>query len=185
METATLDQTLPVPENMLLNVAGRKFRPMPKTTFRQDMYIGSLLRHAGLLKVAAGFNPESDDLSDVAMDVIATAFEHGKLFDILGGIMEEEGVPWSIATAKANATFFSDLTEDEDKRQLHGAIVGAIMGFFVSGALSMKSSPNSIVLSGAEPKTDPGSSSEPQFHTGPSPSEATLTTESGTTSFEK
>lgn len=185
MEQATLDETLPVPPNMLLNVAGRKFKPMPKTTFRQDMYIGSLLRHAGLLKVASGFNAAADDLSEFAMDVIATAFEHGKLFDILGGIMQEDGVPWSIESAKANALFFSELTEDEDKRQLHGAIVGAIMGFFVSGALSMTNSQSSTVLSVAEPPTDLGSSNEPQSHPGQVLSEETKITESGTTSSEK
>lgn len=185
MEQPTLEETLPVPENMLLNVAGRKFRPMPKTTFKQDMYIGSLLRHAGLLKVAATFNPDTDDLSELAMDVIATAFENGKLFDILGAIMQEDGVAWSIDTAKANALFFSELTEDSDKKQLHGSIVGAIMGFFVSGALSTTNSRSSIVLSSAEQPTGPGSSNGQQPHPGPSRSEELMITESGTTSSEK
>jgi hypothetical protein len=131
---------LPIPEGMVLVIDGRTFRGVSETSFEQDLYIGSMLKDAGLIKMAEGFNPAKDEISDVAMEIIATAFASGKLFDLLGGTMEEVGVPWSIPEAKKNAQFFSQLRKASDKKKLHGAIVGILMGFFISGAVSSKTS---------------------------------------------
>lgn len=137
METTTT-QDVPVVE---ITVAGRSFRPCPSTTFKQDMYVMTLLKAAGLVKLADGFDLATNDLDEVAQQIIIEAFASGKLFDLLGAVMEEVDVPWTVAGAKANAEFFADLSATDDKKALHGSIVGILLGFFVSGALSGKTSP--------------------------------------------
>lgn len=133
-------QELPIKDVTEVTIAERTFRPCASTTFKQDMYVMTLLKAAGLVKLADGFDL-SKDLDDVAQNIIIEAFASGKLFDLLGAVMEEVGKPWTIKDAKANAEFFADLSKPEDKAALHGSIVGILLGFFVSGALSGKTSP--------------------------------------------
>lgn len=182
MEISAQDE-LPIPVDMILSVGGRTFRPTRETTFEQDLYIGSLLKDAGMIKMAEGFNLASDEVSDVAMEIITRAFASGKLFEIIAASVEEIGTPWSISESKKNAQFFSQLRNGEEKKKLHGAIVGIILGFFVSGAVSTTTS---LSYSGDAPEQpDQGSSSKSLSHPGPSGSEAQLITETGTSSSEK
>jgi hypothetical protein len=136
MET-TQEKTIDVTE---VTISGRTFRPCASTTFKQDMYVMTLLKAAGLVKLADGFDI-TKDLDEVAQVIIVEAFASGKLFDLLGAVMEEVGVPWTVDGAKANGEFFGNLSGTEDKKKLHGSIVGILLGFFVSGALSGKTSP--------------------------------------------
>jgi hypothetical protein len=173
---------LTIPPGMVLEVGGRTFRPSSETTFEQDLYIGSLLKDAGLVKMAAGFDLAKDEISDVAVDIITNAFASGKLFDVIAASMEEIGTPWSIPEAKKNAQFFAQLRKAEEKKKLHGAIVGIILGFFVSGAVS---STTSLSFSEDAPQLDHESSSSPQSHPGAESSGAPSTTATGTSSSEK
>jgi hypothetical protein len=175
-------EELAIPPGMVLEVGGRTFRPSSDTTFEQDMYIGSLLKDAGLVKMAAGFNLAESEISDVAIDIITSAFASGKLFDLIAGAMEEIGTPWSIPEAKKNAQFFAQLRKGEEKKKLHGAIVGIILGFFVSGAASSKTS---LSFSEGSPELDPESSSSQQSHPGAESSVEPSITGTGTSSSEK
>jgi hypothetical protein len=128
-------------------VGGRTFRPSTSTTFRQDMYVMQLVKEAGLDEMAKEFAVDNGEISNVAQDVIVTAFVHGKLFELLGAVMEEGGKKWNIRAAKENAEFFAELNSTEDKMALKGAIVAVILGFFVSGLLASASSkPSSVPL---------------------------------------
>jgi hypothetical protein len=161
----------------ILTVAGRTFRPCASTTFEQDIWIMSMLRDAGIMKAGESFQPGKEDLSEIATAVVMQAFTSGKLFEILAGTLEEIGVVWSIPTARANAQFFAQLTAPEDKAALNGSIVGALMGFFISGALSsvtsQKSSRPTMTHNDVGVRSDVAQSSE-----------APRTTASGTTSSE-
>ena len=99
-----------------------------------------ILLESGLQKLAAEFDISKDDISDVSQKVIVTAFNHGRLFELVAASVEEVGKPWTIESAKANATFFSKLTDPKDKASLKTSIVAVILGFFVSGLLSSKNS---------------------------------------------
>ena len=127
----------------LLNISGRTFRPCTSTTFEQDIHIMAMVRDAGIMKVGATFDPLTQDLDDIAQQIIMQAFSSGKLFDLLAGTLEEVGVPWSMGEARANAQFFAQLTDAADKAALNGSIVGALLGFFISGAASSLISPKS------------------------------------------
>lgn len=167
------DEELPIPKDLVLQVSGRTFRPSVQTTFEQDLYIGSMLRDAGLIKMAAGFNIATDKVSDVAADIITTAFASGKLFALLGAMMEEVDVPWTIEGAKKNAHFFAQLRDNHEKQKLHGTIVGVILAFFVSGAAS-----SPISLSSSEE----GAGLLEQSNPGPESFGEPVTMESGKTS---
>lgn len=119
---------------------GRKFRAIHDTTFEQDIFIMGILAASGLQKLAAEFDIAKDDIGDVSQQVIITAFSHGRLFELVAASVEEVGKGWSIEQAKANADFFSKLKDTKDKLALRGSIVAVILGFFVSGLLSSKSS---------------------------------------------
>lgn len=174
------ERELIVPDGNILEINGRRFKPLTKTKYKQDIYVMSLLRDAGLVQMAAGFNPLTDDVSEVAQEIIVKAFAAGQLFQILGATMAEEGVPWTIEGSKANAEFFENLEEEDDKKQLHGAIVGVLMGFFVSGALASAISQKSSDPSGARPPMDPAALRDGTLSTA-APSEAPSTTGTGTT----
>lgn len=169
-----------------LVIAGRTFRKCVTTTFEQDIYIMAMLRDAGIMKAGESFNPEVASLDDVAQDVILRAFTSGKLFEILAGTLEEVGEPWSIPNARANAQFFAQLTDQADKATLHGSIVGALLGFFITGAqssmISRKSSRPSPTFNEVGVRSDlPQSSEVPTTTATGTPSSETLP---GTTSSE-
>lgn len=133
-----------------IELQGRMFFPSKDTTFEQDIYVMSVMQDAGLQEMAAKFDVDKlDRLDETAEGIIIHAFNKGKLFEMLGAVLEEENVEWSIEDAKDNAAFFSKLRNPEDKKQLRGAIVSVILGFFVSGLLSYKTSQTS--LSGSSP----------------------------------
>lgn len=176
-----LDPAL-IADGMIIAIAGRTFRPTAQTSFKQDIYVMSLLKSAGLIKMAEGFDPLTDDLDGVAQEIIVQAFSSGQLFSLLGAVLEEVGIPWSQARAVDNAEFFADLRDPKDKETLHGSIVGVLMGFFVSGALSSRRSPKySIERRPEGERTDPDALRDGVMIPA---SEERGTMESGTTSSE-
>lgn len=127
-----------------VTVGGRHFYVTRDTTYEQDMYVMSVMRKAGLEKLAAEFDMTNvEGFDEVAQSLVVTAFENGQLFRMLGGILEEDGFEWTPEEADENAIFFSQLRDKEDKEALRGSMVAAILGFFVNGLLSSRTSPNS------------------------------------------
>lgn len=168
METPTLKETVPD-----VVVAGRTFRACTTTSFRQDLYVMKLVTEAGLKEIAAKVDlTNSEALSDSAQEIIIGAYASGKLFELLGAVMMEEGKAWSEESAKTNAEFFANLTSGDDKNALKGSIVAVILGFFVSGLLASKTSGISL-------KSDPEASESPF-----GPDGVLRTSESGTQSSE-
>lgn len=127
-----------------VTVAGRKFNAVTNTTFKQDMLIMQILHEAGLRELAEKFDVLKDDLGAVAENVIIAAYKSGKLFELLGAVMIEEGQPWTTESAKTNSEFFANLTSSEDKQALKGSIVAVILGFFVSGLFVSRTSQISL-----------------------------------------
>lgn len=121
-----------------VTVGGRTFQPVQDTSFEQDIYIWQLVVDAGLQDLAQAFDLRKDSVDDISMGIVMTAFKQGRLFDLLGSVLEEDGVPWSIDTAKANAQFFAQLRDKKDKQSLYNNIASTLLGFFVSGLVSSK-----------------------------------------------
>jgi hypothetical protein len=152
-----LDQATTVPP---ITVAGRTFRASTSTTFKQDIYVMSLVTDSGLEDIATKFKAGNFDIDVVAQQIIIQAFTRGKLFELLGAVMEEEGVDWTIERAKANAEFFASLRASEDKVALRGSIVAVILGFFVSGLLASRTLTTSLTSEQSDPDAGPTSSPE-------------------------
>lgn len=75
---------------------------------------------------------KGDDLDRVAEEVILNAYRSGNLFRLLAGLVVEEGKKWSVKSAEANAIFFSELDEKEDKEAIREALLGVLLSFFVN-----------------------------------------------------
>lgn len=136
----------------------------------------SILRDAGLSALAEKFDPAEDTLDKIASELIVSAFASGKLFSLLGAVLEEDGVEWSSVGAEANGNFFASIKNKEDKNALRGSIVGILLGFLLSGVLALTTSPKSsahVALKSSEAGENPKRSED----------QRDLILENGTTSF--
>jgi len=133
------------PQGTTLTIAGQSYRPVSSTSFEQDLYAMQLVSEAGLTELAKSFENDSDkNLEQVATRLVLQAFRSGKLFELLAAVLQGPGpTPWSIEQAQVNAKTFANLTDPKDKAALQGSLVGVILGFFVSGVVSLKISPRS------------------------------------------
>jgi hypothetical protein len=123
-------------------VAGRKFTPSVNTTFEQDLYVMDRMRAGGLNGLQTEVTTEGE-LNELAQEILIQSYRSGKLFELLAGVLEEEGKEWSPESADENAIMFSKLTDPEDKKALHGSLVGVVLSFFVAEDSSLKISPKS------------------------------------------
>lgn len=123
-------------------VSGRTFYPATDTTFEQDFFILDRIGETGMERMEL---TKDSDLAEVSMDIILSAYRSGKLFELLAGMVKEEGVPWTPEGAIENARFFATLTDQKDKDAIRNSLVGALLGFFVNAvnfsAISLKSLP--------------------------------------------
>lgn len=109
------------PENL------RFFGPAEQTTSRQDGWLIVQLEDAGIFALANG-----PGLSDekAARAVMAQAHRSGLYHKILAGLFVEDGKKWTVKEAEANAEFFADVTDPDQKEILMASFVGALKGFF-------------------------------------------------------
>lgn len=144
-------------ESMITMSDGRVFRISEGTTSRQDMWVMSRLDKAGLEKIAATYNTP-EHLDEMAQKLVFAAYENGTLYEILAGLLVEDGKKWTIENAKANAEYFANLTNSADKQALQGPIVSILMLYFASGLVSNMTSLKSMETE--ESPTSPVASSE-------------------------
>lgn len=130
-----------------ITVAGRRFVSSTSTTFRQDLYVMQLIADAGLERMSPAVMAHGYELDTLSEQVILAAFASGKLFPLLGAVLEEVGVPWTLLGAKENAEFFANLRDPQDKAALNASIAAVILGFFMSGLLSSGTSRRSSTSS--------------------------------------
>lgn len=127
-------------------VAGRKFRPPTRTSLRQDMYMSERLEAADLDDLMDRFDPKAGKLDKAGESAVLQAYRNGVLFDVLAGVLVEDGKKWSPEEAKRNAEFFANLEEEEDKAAVRGPMVATILFFFIGGIRS----PEILVTSSRE-----------------------------------
>lgn len=157
-------------------LSGRIFKKAESTTIDQDAYVIQRMRAAGISDLAAKFDPKKQGLESFAEELLLAAFESGQLFEILAGTLVEEGVPWSRATAKANAEFFLTLKDKADKEAIYDRMAQVILDFLVVAAAWSNSSRKSSQLGGQSLVQNLNRNSEET---------QSSTSESGTPSSEK
>lgn len=156
-------------KSLVINVQGRTFRPSQKTSFKQDFYVMERMELAKIDQMVAGFTKEGN-AEEYAQQLLIAAYKSGKLFEILAGVMVEDGTKWTEEAALANAEFFEYLEEEEEKEQITQSLAAVVLGFFTHAGLSSRTS-----------KSASGSPREGlTLHPGKKFTEAPTTTESGT-----
>lgn len=144
---------------------GRKFKITEATTSRQDMWVMTRLDRAGLEVIAQTYNTP-DKLDVMATKCVEAAYESGTLYEILAGILVEDGKKWTRERALANAEYFGELTNPKDKEAIQGPVVSILMLYFASG---LASTATSLKFSETGSEASPEESSEPTSNAIPSP----------------
>lgn len=139
-----------------VELGGRTFVPTPEAdiVFEQYGFIQRAAAAAGLGQemqavldpkidaIRAGAEIEDGVWHQMSERILMRAFEGRDYLDILAGILVEEGREWTRDDAEANREFFARLKGD-DIRRMHGYLIEAVVGFFLSGLVSSKTSERS------------------------------------------
>ncbi len=152
---------------------GRVFRSSTATTARQDMWVMSRLDHVGLEAMASGHKSE-EELAETGLRLIRAAYDKDELYEIIAGLLVEDGVKWTQDGARANAAYFADLTDADDKMLLAGPIASLLLMYFFSGLASAPTSPNSsskvrLVVDPEGSEASPAQTDSPTSFATPSP----------------
>lgn len=143
---------------------GRKFHMSEGTTSSQDMWVMTRLDRAGLEAISAA-NNTPEKLDSLAIQLVEAAYEAGTLYEIIAGMYVEKGIKWTRERAYANAQYFADMTDREDKQKFQGSVASILLMYFVSGlvsrATSLKSSEAEGSQAGPEVSVEPPSSATP------------------------
>ena len=123
-----------------VTLAGRTFRALGVTTFEHDAFMMQALTEANLLSTLQRFDPARQELGDATAAIIVQCFRTGKLFDLLGGVLVEDGTTWTPQTAATAARFFAGLTDPADKDALEAVIPFVLLRFFLRAGASWKAS---------------------------------------------
>lgn len=109
-------------------LGGRAFRSaVASTTYIHDAYLMGLI-----------YTHEVHKAPDLLKAVLAS----GVPDQFLAGLLAEDEKPWNRDDAKANAKYFAELTDPEDKQALNAALV-TLLDFLESGGSSSTASPTS------------------------------------------
>lgn len=144
---------VPLPELEVLEIQGRRFRPTPddEIVFQQYAMIQEASERCGLgAELMETFRPfieareagaemSEDDIAKLSQRAVVRAFRNGAYLDLLGGLLQEEGKPWTPEGAAANIEFFKT-ARGGDIPKLHMVLVYALLAFFAAGLRSMKTS---------------------------------------------
>lgn len=164
-----------MPNDDPIVVSGRTFKKATTTSLEQDAYVMSRMRAFGLNDLADSFDPEKGSLHKFAEEVLMKAFDSGCLYEILGGVLIENGVRWTREIAATNALFFAALTNPVDKQIIFDRIADILLDFLLAAVAWSSSSRSFTQLSqpsdGQENQSSKKDISEEPNHT---------TTESGT-----
>lgn len=158
-----------------LVIEGRTF-VQEAPTFEQEMYIMQQVMDAGLDQphLKLGIDPKTKDLERPVKQIIVEAYRSGVIFKLIGSMVTEKGTEWSPEQAERNAALFKNTRDPESKKQLHPALVGAIVAFFQSAASSDEIS---LISSGEKDESSrPSASTRPRM----TPTQAEAVFRSGT-----
>lgn len=117
-------------------LGGRIFAPAEQLTARQDGFLRAQISDTGLVEILSR-GLASGEEQQIAQRLIVEAYRTGTLFHVVAAWLAETGTKWTVKDANANAEFFGDLTDEEDKSQLALIFAEAITNFFTRVVLSL------------------------------------------------
>jgi hypothetical protein len=129
--------------NVEIVLGGQRYARPAGLTFERRQYVGDAITSADLGAILSRLTQVGDDLELVAMAVMAKAYERGKLFVLLAGLLMPEGSTWSRASAARIADALAQLTDPADHAVIDRLILWLVLDFFLqtgpSGAIFLKS----------------------------------------------
>jgi hypothetical protein len=139
-----------------ITLDGRKFTGITQfLTADQDDYILGHLRQAGAIETLSDLDGVTrTSARQRAEDLLTKILLSGRKHFIIAGCSTEEGKVWTRKEADANAARFAQLTSPEDKNAMRDSIVALVVGFFLSGGLSLETSQKSSSPTEKVPPTE-------------------------------
>jgi hypothetical protein len=115
-------------------IAGRTFARTGPTSMAHDAYLMKRWRRFGLSTLApivsSGKRAPEEVIGAEIDRLIVDAFESGLLYEVLAGMLVEQGVEWSPEWAAEATTFFSKITAKTDKTIIYESLSDIITDFF-------------------------------------------------------
>jgi len=142
IDEAVGDPAPALPSAIILK--GRTFRRATSTSVDQDAYVTKRLRDSGLSTILQSFDPAVDDIVSLNERIIWEAFERGVMYEVLAGVLVEDGVPWSRATAAKNAMLMAQITDPSEKAPILSSVADFLFDFFAVAAAWSSASMKSI-----------------------------------------
>lgn len=156
----------------VITLGGRQFAPPERLTFAQHAYVMDIV-------YANALDKPGDDLAAF----IARVFGTGCVPKLLAGLLVERGAKWSPDKARANAAFFSDLTNPAEFVALSDLVATELLGFFLAAARSSPPFPSFSTGRGtAAPSGETGPTSTVEIGTSSSASSRVSTPSASSTS---
>lgn len=129
-----------------IQLDGRSFLPVNESiSAAQDDFIMLQLRRAGVNETL-DLLPENatfEQRSKAGAEMYNRILESGRKYKLLGGLLTEEGKPWTEEEALRNAAIFSGLHTIDERVLMHRVVIRQVSGFLRFGEASSPTSPNS------------------------------------------
>ena len=131
-----------------IKLDGRQFGPVGQSlTAAQDDYINANLRLADAMPIIAKMN--ENNYEQCAQELLTNIMLRGLKFNILAGVLAEQGRKWSRSEAERNAARFAEITDEAEKHLMQTEVVGFVLGFTQSARQFSRTSQSSSTQSAA------------------------------------
>ena len=132
-----------------IKLDGRSFQgPAQDLTAARDQYINARLRQTDAYPIIQRITPEN--FERCGQDLLTNIMLRGMSFELLAGLLNEVGRPWSKAEADRNALAFAAITDMSEKFAMQSRLVQFVMFFMESARLSSPSFPSSSNATAAD-----------------------------------
>lgn len=115
----------------VFQISGRTFRRVAdERSVDQDAYVARRLRNPRVAAVMSRFDVDNETIRSLTEEVTWEAFESGVIYEILGGALIEDGVPWTRESAARTASLIKNNTDLGVRAVIFALAADIIIDFF-------------------------------------------------------
>lgn len=118
-----------------IELAGLKLVYPKHTSFRQDARVAAEAANCGLAELAS-IARDADDLTRAGGSMLGRVYGSGRIPQLLGALLVEEGKTWSEDGARLIADRIAGISEPAEKDLVFAVVNQVILHFFREGAAS-------------------------------------------------
>lgn len=126
-------------------IAGRTFRQPESKSIAQDAWIERRYRSSGLTDLARTAGARTETIEELSERLLWEGLESGVIYELLAGMLVEDGTAWTRASAERNAQWFATLTAPADKAIVYDSIGALLFRFLKVAAVSKLISESSSI----------------------------------------